>query len=231
FAAGEWADEPMAEDASVQYLESEKKAVEITKEEAPLELDWESDDDADGVRQRHKGDEGMMGRPSKRKAPTSRSSFGSKLASKQLQEYDASTVIQTGPGVPSWNWRRIGLSWSGPVDRDQQLRFFLLNPTANLSLALVRVAFMTLLSLVVFGVFGGRRRREETGAGKGKGKAQAAALALGIGLTAALAPRPAASSSRVRRSSSAGGPSSVIGSRLPWTTRAEPTTSIARPRS
>ena len=144
-----------------------------------------------GKGQRHKGEEGTMGRPVSKVAK--QGSFGRIASKKQLQEYDASTVIQTGPGVPSWNWRRLSLGWSGPVDRDQRVQLYLLNPMANLSLAAVRVAFMTLLSLVVLGVFGRRRRRESAPAGKGgKGSGAAASLALALGLGTLFAPQRAA---------------------------------------
>jgi len=148
-----------------------------------------------GKGQRHKGEEGQMGRPVSQIAK--QGSFGKLASKKQLQEYDASTVIQTGPGVPSWNWRRLSLGWSGPVDREQRVQLFLLNPQANLSLAAVRVAFMALLSLVVLGVFGRRRRERgpaelEKGKGPGKGAGAAASLALAIGLGTLFAPQRAA---------------------------------------
>ena len=33
--------------------------------------------------------------------------------------------IQTGPGLPRWSWREVSVTWSGPVQKGQQLRFFL----------------------------------------------------------------------------------------------------------
>ncbi|MCA9690332.1 MAG: hypothetical protein KC636_12030, partial [Myxococcales bacterium] len=91
----------------------------------------------------------------------------------QLREYDANTVVQTGPGVPSWSWRSVRLAWSGPVERSQQVMLYLLAPELNLALAWIRVLFLIVLSLAVFGIFHGRRR---FGADAG-----AAALALVIG--------------------------------------------------
>lgn len=98
----------------------------------------------------------------------------------RLREYDASTVVQTGPGVPRWSWRAVPLRWNGPVERTQQVRLVLVPPHVNLALAGVRVLFLVTLLLAVFGVF---RRRLPRAAG-----GLAIALALG---TAALAPASA----------------------------------------
>ncbi|MCY1060815.1 hypothetical protein [Nannocystis sp. SCPEA4] len=76
---------------------------------------------------------------------------------KKLREYDASTVVQTGPGVPRWSWRSVPLRWSGPVERSQTVSFVLVPPHVNLALAGVRVLFLIALVMAVFGVF--RRRR------------------------------------------------------------------------
>jgi hypothetical protein len=58
-------------------------------------------------------------------------------------------LVPTGPGLPDWRWNTIGLSWSGPVARDQTLRLILLSPLVNLLLALARVV---LLGLLIWGV-------------------------------------------------------------------------------
>ncbi|HGG56654.1 MAG TPA: hypothetical protein ENK31_02530, partial [Nannocystis exedens] len=182
--------------ASVQpkYEEMSEKDVTVMAVEpmpsmkaAPEELMDEDDDygyaegeSAGGMAQRHRGSEGAMGSPSSRSSRIRQK--------KKLQEYDASTVIQTGPGVPAWRWRRLSLRWSGPVARDQQMRLFLLNPRANLALAFVRVAFMALLSLVVLGIFGGRRRRRIESKSQG---AAVVSIALLLGLGSILSPRTA----------------------------------------
>ncbi|MCA9713438.1 MAG: hypothetical protein KC468_01950, partial [Myxococcales bacterium] len=81
------------------------------------------------------------------------------LQRQQLREYDANTVVQTGPGVPSWRWKSVRLDWSGPVGRGQEITLYLLAPQINMILAFVRVIFMVALVLAIFGVFGRRRRR------------------------------------------------------------------------
>ena len=117
---------------------------------------------------------------------------------KKLREYDASTVIQTGPGVPEWSWRSIRLSWSGPVERGQRIHLYLIPPALNLILAFVRVLLAALLALVVVGALGRRRpappaapvKAAPRGAGGAAGRAAALLLPLVLG-AAALAPREA----------------------------------------
>lgn len=102
----------------------------------------------------------------------------------KLREYDANTVVQTGSGVPDWNWRTVSLAWNGPVARDQTLRLWLLPPHLNLALAFIRVLFLVTLLLAVFGAFGRRRER----GGMKVGAVTALFLVLGTG---ALAPTTA----------------------------------------
>ena len=58
---------------------------------------------------------------------------------------DPKSVVQTGPGLPGWSWNAVTLEWSGPVDRDQRLRLFLLSPSINLLLAVVRTLLLAFL--------------------------------------------------------------------------------------
>jgi len=62
---------------------------------------------------------------------------------------DPNALIQTGPGLPAWQWRSIRMQWNGPVEGNHKLRLWLLSPTANLVLAFVRVI---LLALLIFGL-------------------------------------------------------------------------------
>lgn len=58
---------------------------------------------------------------------------------------DPDALIQTGPGLPAWQWRSVQLRWNGPVDRTQQIRLWLVSPAMNLALGLIRVALLCLL--------------------------------------------------------------------------------------
>ncbi len=63
-----------------------------------------------------------------------------------LQAYvDPRAVVQTGPGLPTWNWHRVSLQWSGPVERDQRVHLLLVPPWANLLLALARTLLLAAL--------------------------------------------------------------------------------------
>lgn len=67
---------------------------------------------------------------------------------------DPNAIVQTGPGLPSWRFREFSLLWSGPVERSERVRLWLLPPSATrlwslasavlsglLLLALLRAAF------------------------------------------------------------------------------------------
>lgn len=65
----------------------------------------------------------------------------------QLRQLDPGAVVQTGPGVPRWQWTTLDLGWSGPVRRDQEVNLWLLNPLETLLLALIRVLLVVVLGL------------------------------------------------------------------------------------
>lgn len=58
---------------------------------------------------------------------------------------DANQVVQTGPGVPTWQHQRYELSWSGPVERDHRIGLTLLPPLGLSLVALLRVLLIGLL--------------------------------------------------------------------------------------
>jgi hypothetical protein len=64
---------------------------------------------------------------------------------------DPDAKIQTGPGRPDWEWQRVALAWSGPVERGQELVLWLLPPWLAGALALLRVALLAALVLLVLG--------------------------------------------------------------------------------
>jgi hypothetical protein len=63
------------------------------------------------------------------------------------QVYDPAAVVQTGPGLPRWQWTTLDLRWSGPVASAQRLHLYLLSPRANLVLALLRAALLLVVLL------------------------------------------------------------------------------------
>ncbi len=70
----------------------------------------------------------------------------------QLEQLDPKAKIQTGPGLPTWRWTEIALSWNGPVERGQKVGLILLPPPVNLLLNLLRVLLLTWMALLMFGV-------------------------------------------------------------------------------
>ncbi len=64
-----------------------------------------------------------------------------------LQAVDPRAVVSTGPGLPDWQWRTVELRWSGPVDKGQRMRLFLVPPAGNFVLTLIRAALLLLLFL------------------------------------------------------------------------------------
>lgn len=73
-------------------------------------------------------------------------SFGTAKRQQALQQ-DPQEVVQTGPGVPRWNWQSWTLRWDGPVVRDHEMTLWLLGPKVNLALSFLRV----LLALALTG--------------------------------------------------------------------------------
>lgn len=68
-----------------------------------------------------------------------------------LPQVDPNAKLQTGQGVPSWQWQSSQLSWHGPVSATEQLNLVLLSPTTNLLLSLLRVLLLSLLILRMAG--------------------------------------------------------------------------------
>ena len=71
---------------------------------------------------------------------------------KQMIYYDPKAAVNTGPGLPNWSWNKISLSWRGPVQKDQQIRFLLISPCLNGILAFVRSGLVICLMLLFFGL-------------------------------------------------------------------------------
>lgn len=74
-----------------------------------------------------------------------------KKRSFNVRDYDKNATVQTGPGLPRWEWRAMQVRFSGPVEKDRRLSFLFLGPTANLVLAFLRVALLGVLLLCVLG--------------------------------------------------------------------------------
>ncbi len=75
--------------------------------------------------------------------------------SQKTFQVDPKIVVQTGPGLPTWNWNTYDLRFSGPVTKEQRVRFFLLSPVVSSILGLLRVLLSALLfAITVAGPLG-----------------------------------------------------------------------------
>ena len=72
-----------------------------------------------------------------------------KPARPAVEAQDPEALIQTGPGLPKWQWRQVPLRWNGPVDRSQQIRLWLISPLINLVLGVARVVLLFTLIMIV----------------------------------------------------------------------------------
>jgi len=75
--------------------------------------------------------------------------MGKKQRSLNVRDYDKNAMVQTGPGLPRWEWRPMVIGFSGPVQRAQELSLFLIGPNVNLVLAFIRVLLLAVLLLCV----------------------------------------------------------------------------------
>lgn len=73
-----------------------------------------------------------------------------KLSQRLQQQYAANIKVQTGPGVPVWNWQRATLRWSGPVAMDERLRLWLLPPLGTRALMLGGLLLLLAMAARVF---------------------------------------------------------------------------------
>ncbi|MCD6527700.1 MAG: hypothetical protein J7K75_11990 [Desulfuromonas sp.] len=79
-----------------------------------------------------------------------------------IAHYDPNLKIQTGPGLPKWQWQQIELHWNGPVTADQQLKLYLLPPLFTRLLLVAGVVLMALMFLRLFSQGPLQRWKSET---------------------------------------------------------------------
>ncbi|QGU32553.1 hypothetical protein [Thermochromatium tepidum] len=64
-----------------------------------------------------------------------------------LERLDPKALVQTGPGVPDWQWRAVELSWTGPVGPSDGARLWWLTPGWRLVLVLITGLLLVALGL------------------------------------------------------------------------------------
>ena len=75
--------------------------------------------------------------------------------SEDFNRIDPKAKVQTGPGLPQWQWNKVYLSWNGPVDSQQQIRFWYITPGLAMLLNFLRVLMLSVLALLMFGLVHG----------------------------------------------------------------------------
>lgn len=64
-----------------------------------------------------------------------------------FQAIDPTANVQTGPGLPAWQWRRLDLRWNGPVAQTQVVDLILISPVQKMLLNFLSV--LLLLGLAI----------------------------------------------------------------------------------
>lgn len=110
--------------------------------------------------------------------------------------YDPNAMVQTGPGLPAWNWSALDLRWSGPVERSQTLHLWALGPFGNLALAFLRAALLVALLLRMMPFFDrmvrlGRGDPANPGGGSRRSRASGALTLMLLVAVGVAAPRAA----------------------------------------
>jgi hypothetical protein len=84
-------------------------------------------------------------------------------SNRAIQAFDAKALNQTGPGLPGWAWRSYAMGWTGPVEKNQTIRLWLLSPAANMVLAFIRVLLLAALLGMVLGLDDWNKRLPKLG--------------------------------------------------------------------
>jgi hypothetical protein len=100
--------------------------------------------------------------------------------SSQNLQYDLKARIQTGPGVPEWQWRQVEYGWNGPVTAAQTIRPILIPMQIERLLSVARVLLLLGMAAVLLQA----RRVRLAGLGKA-----GTALAMIAAFMCATAPR------------------------------------------
>ncbi|HVO29813.1 MAG TPA: hypothetical protein VMV18_03720, partial [bacterium] len=119
------------------------------------------------------------------------------VAQMNYYEHDPKAMVQTGPGLPRWNWSTVYLQWSGPVAATQKITLYLIPPWLNFVLALIRVALTALLAFVMLDVPGDKWPKILGALVPKSARAGAAAAAIVIAAAVVVAPRAARAASDV----------------------------------
>lgn len=63
-----------------------------------------------------------------------------------LNALDPNSMIQTGPGLPNWQWSSVNFSWAGPIKPDDTMYLMLMNPTTTALWKFLGIALILVLA-------------------------------------------------------------------------------------
>ncbi len=93
----------------------------------------------------------------------------------RVNQIDPKAKVQTGPGLPAWQWNDYQLIWSGPVEAKQQISLWFVSPVVNGVLTVLRLVLLVLLLARIADVV---MRWPRFGSGATKSASAAAAMLL-----------------------------------------------------
>ncbi len=74
------------------------------------------------------------------------------------ERIDPDANVQTGPGLPQWQWHKVRLSWNGTVSSAQSISLWYLSPRMSMMLNFLTVFLVIVLSLLMFGLMDNKLR-------------------------------------------------------------------------
>ncbi len=102
------------------------------------------------------GDAALFAEQPRQFVTGSRVEANNALSQRIQDRYAPGALLQTGPGIPGWQWNNYSLIWRGPVEPDQELSLVILRPWATsiwrIGGVLLNVLLLLALSRTCFGV-------------------------------------------------------------------------------
>ena len=74
------------------------------------------------------------------------------IANTSFDRIDPDAHLQTGPGLPTWQWHRVLLNWNGNVDPQHSIRLWYVSPFVNLCLHILQAMLTGLMTLKLLGI-------------------------------------------------------------------------------
>ncbi|MEK7990098.1 MAG: hypothetical protein VSS52_003765 [Thiotrichaceae bacterium] len=88
--------------------------------------------------------------------------MSSRKEAKKLVQIDPNAQVQTGPGLPHWQWQTVEMGWNGPVQQQQNIKLWLISPQINRLLGFARVILLsTLIGLLMLSLWKRYKKHNE----------------------------------------------------------------------